>query len=127
MRVDWCVSSWYRIKNTHSLTHSTRMRQKRKTEASSSVSAASTYSARQETRVGDGIEAVVLTPPGPPPRGAAAPPSPNPPTLGTEQTTPGPHARHASRTTPSAPSSQPPCASCDGARPPQAKKILRQP
>ena len=22
MRVDWCVSSWFRIKNTHSLTHS---------------------------------------------------------------------------------------------------------
>jgi len=21
MRVDWCVSSWFRIKNTHSLTH----------------------------------------------------------------------------------------------------------
>ena len=23
MRVDWCVSSWFRIKNTHSLTPST--------------------------------------------------------------------------------------------------------
>ena len=23
MRVDWCVSSWFRIKNTHSLTHVT--------------------------------------------------------------------------------------------------------
>ena len=23
MRVDWCVSSWFRIKNTHSLTHKT--------------------------------------------------------------------------------------------------------
>ena len=23
MRVDWCVSSWFRIKNTHSLTHAT--------------------------------------------------------------------------------------------------------
>ena len=21
MRVDWCVSSWFRIKNTHTLTH----------------------------------------------------------------------------------------------------------
>ena len=24
MRVDWCVSSWFRIKNTHSLTHAGR-------------------------------------------------------------------------------------------------------
>ena len=24
MRVDWCVSSWFRIKNTHSLTHTRR-------------------------------------------------------------------------------------------------------
>ena len=24
MRVDWCVSSWFRIKNTHSLTHTPR-------------------------------------------------------------------------------------------------------
>ena len=26
MRVDWCVSSWFRIKNTHSLTHGWRGR-----------------------------------------------------------------------------------------------------
>ena len=26
MRVDWCVSSWFRIKNTHSLTHSRNSR-----------------------------------------------------------------------------------------------------
>ena len=25
MRVDWCVSSWFRIKNTHSLTHGIRL------------------------------------------------------------------------------------------------------
>ena len=29
MRVDWCVSSWFRIKNTHSLTREERERRER--------------------------------------------------------------------------------------------------
>ena len=53
MRVDWCVSSWFRIKNTHSLTHESWGPPLLQTIERDDVRAALKEKERQERVLGD--------------------------------------------------------------------------
>ena len=59
MRVDWCVSSWFRIKKTHSLTNPTQPKKHDSQVGPSSLAARGNPSSRQLLALGAAARVVL--------------------------------------------------------------------